>query len=366
MKISILWSSLASYTVAFFKELAHSHDCSIQLFYFGAISEAPYEYFDLSFCSMATNRSNSYDIDILEAVYNFYPDCILMCSWNFMDYMKIAKRMRRRGTFVVSIIDHQWEGTIKQWLGVFSSRWFLKPSIDCFAVTGDRQAYFAQKLGFEHILHGIYAAAVDDFKSSVPLQNRNPSFLFVGRLAPEKGIENLIRAYRMYRKECDSPWDLKIAGTGEMKSLFSGIKGIETYGFIQPSDLPDLMHSARTFILPSLWEPWGVVIHEAAAAGLPIIATNVCGAVTAFLRDGVNGFIVQPKASAIKDAMLKITCFDSDSIERFGRASQILAELWTPRSLAGYFIENLKFAFNRTSRSENKISNIGIDNNDRL
>jgi glycosyltransferase involved in cell wall biosynthesis len=256
--------------------------------------------------------------------------------------MKIAKRFRRKGGFVVSTIDHQWESTLKQWIGVITSRWFLKPSIDSFLVAGDRQAYFAKKLGYDSVFYGLYSAEVDEFKTVKPLRDRNPSFLFIGRLSAEKGVKELIDAYLMYRQQCPFPWDLRIAGTGKLKSLLNDIPGVKAYGFVQPADLPKLMQNAKTFILPSKWEPWGVVIHEAAAAGLPIICTYQCGAVTAYVRDGINGFIVRPCANDLKDAMLKMTSCGPERLERFGNASRALGLLWTPRELAVYLIENLK------------------------
>ena len=342
MKISILWGPLASYTVTLFKEMALKQQCKLQIIYFGPSPEAPYSHFDLAFCAEAINRTERRDVVISQAVDHFSPDCIFMCSWNYYDYMKIARRFRRNGGFVVSTIDHQWESTPKQWLGVITRRWFLKPSIDCFLVAGDRQAYFAKKLGYDNVLYGLYSAQVEAFRTSKPLKDRKPSFLFIGRLSAEKGIKDLIKAYLIYRKQCASPWDLKIVGTGKLKYLLNNIPGVKAYGFVQPADLPKLMHDAKTFILPSKWEPWGVVIHEAAAAGLPIICTYQCGAVTSFVRDGVNGLIVQPSPADLKDAMLKMTSLGSERLERFGDASRALGLLWTPSKLARYLVENLK------------------------
>ena len=344
MKVTILWSGLASYTVAFFRELASSQGCEIQLIFYGPTSEAPYECFDLSFCKTAIDRTNRATVDIKDVVIKFSPDCILMSSWNFSDYMKIAKTMRSKGVFVVSTMDHQWQGTLRQWVGVISSRWFLKPSIDCFLVPGDRQAYFARKLGYHKILYGMFAATVEEFYAGVPIGERDSSFLYVGRLSPEKGIENLLVAYEMYRQQCTAPWELKIAGTGNLKTLTVNRPGVKVFGFVQPRQLPKLMQSARALILPSLWEPWGVVIHEAAAAGLPVIATYNCGAVPAFVRDGINGFVVQPSPHDLKDAMLKLSSYETERLQNLGKASETLAGLWTPSKLAKYFVENLRYA----------------------
>lgn len=355
MKITALWGYLASYSVDFFKELAMLQDCNIQLVYLSPISAAPYSNFDLSFCCEAINRSELAYVDIYQAVRVFSPDCLLMCGWNFPDYMKISKEFRRKGVYVVSTNDHQWQGTLKQWTGVFLSRFFLKPCIDCFLVPGDRQAHFIKKLGYDCILYGLNAASVENFKTKVPLKDRPPCFLFIGRLSSEKGISNLVRAYRIYRQQCIMPWNLNVIGTGHLKHLLDNEPGIKTFGFVQPPDLPKYMLSGRALILPSTWEPWGVVIHEAAAAGLAIIATDKCGASTAFIRDGVNGYIIQSRPRDIKDAMIKITTCGSERLEEYGNTSRILAELWTPRKLAKYLLENVRF---RSSYQSKNISNI--------
>lgn len=82
---------------------------------------------------------------------------------------------------------------------------------------------------------------------------------------------------------------------------------------------------------------WGVVIHEAAAAGLPIIATYRCGAVSSFLRDGVNGFIVPPRSERLMDAMLKVVNSSDAELKDMSQVSLTLAKLWSPSMLAKYF-----------------------------
>jgi glycosyltransferase involved in cell wall biosynthesis len=340
MKITILWSSLASYSVELFRELSHA--CEIQLVYDSTRPESPYEPFDVSFCRQALDRSNSGDNDLQKEVLGFSPDVLLMSSWNVRSYMAIARSLRKRNAYVISTIDHQWHGTLKQWLGVISAPWFLKPAIDTFLVAGDRQAYFARKLGYDKVLYGLYAASVENFICETALADRDPSFLFVGRLTEKKGVRHLIDAYRDYRQHCERPWALKIVGTGLLKSMVKNSNGIEMYGFVQPSALSAIMKDARALILPSVWEPWGVVIHEAAAAGLPIIATYECGAVPALVRDGVNGFIIKTGKQAIAEAMLKMTHCSRGTLDRFGRASARLAALWTPGKLADYLVAHLK------------------------
>ena len=69
------------------------------------------------------------------------------------------------------------------------------------------------------------------------------------------------------------------------------ILNIENKGFIQPKYLNDLLLNSSALILPSRYEPWGVIVHEAAVAGLPIIISDACGSSDHLVKDGYNGYI---------------------------------------------------------------------------
>jgi glycosyltransferase involved in cell wall biosynthesis len=341
VKITILWASLASYSVTFFRELK-SFGCKIQLIYQPLDNDAPYENFDLSFCKEVFEDSPKIRKNIEHLCINFNPDCILMNSWSHPHYMRISRKLKAHGSYVVSVMDNQWNGTIKQWIGAITSRWFLKPSIDTFLVAGDRQAFFARKLGYDDVMYGCYAADTTHFRSKKPICKRDKNFLFVGRLSKSKGVDLLIDSYKEYRNSVEKPWGLKIVGTGSMTSMVDGITGIEYLGFIQPKKLPMIMESARCLILPSSFEPWGVVIHEASAAGLPIIATFLCGATTAFVRDGVNGYIIPPSLEKLTQAMRLISEIDDEALTAMSDISKGLASLWSPQLLSRYFCSNVQ------------------------
>ena len=341
MRITILWSGLASYTVAFFRELAHSQGFRIQIVFQKGAGEAPYQPFDLSFCEMALEDSTEVRERLEALVEDFAPDCVLMASWAFSHFMRITGKLRRRGVYVVSAIDNQWRATVKQYLGILSVAFFLWPSIDTFLLTGDRQAAFARKLGYHDPLYGFYAAEVEHFFSDAPITVRPTAFLYVGRLVPVKNIPALVKAYRLYRDRVEKPWSLQIAGTGPLASHFQEIPGVDLLGFVQPNDLPRVMSAARCLVLPSLFEPWGVVIQEGAAAGLPVIASHECGAVTSYVRDGVNGYIVPPRAGDIASAMVRISQAPGEQLLAMSRASVQLASLWSPSKLAAYFYSRI-------------------------
>jgi len=255
--------------------------------------------------------------------------------------MDVALRLRRRGVFVVASMDNQWRGTLRQRLGVLASPWLLKRRIDTFLVAGDRQAAFARKLGFKEPMYGLYAGETRSYWSKKPMQERDKAFLFVGRLVEEKGLRQLLEGYAAYRERVEDPWSLRIAGTGPLSNLLDGRPGVEWLGFVQPGDLPEVMSSASCMVTPSRYEPWAVVVHEAAAAHLPIIASYEVGACTYFVRDGVNGRIIPSLSVSIANAMTEISGCGVERLAEMSLRSGSLAELWGPEMLARYFVERI-------------------------
>lgn len=61
--------------------------------------------------------------------------------------------------------------------------------------------------------------------------------------------------------------------------------------FTAHSELPAIYHSARLFLFPTLWDPWGVVANEACAAGLPVLVSPEAGSANELVKDGHNGFV---------------------------------------------------------------------------
>jgi glycosyltransferase involved in cell wall biosynthesis len=104
-------------------------------------------------------------------------------------------------------------------------------------------------------------------------------FLFVGRLVKRKNVDLIIRAARQLN---DDRIAVVIAGTGEeiasLKTLAGDDPRVIFPGLIVPEELPLYYAMADVLVLPASQEPWGLVINEAMACGLAVIAHRHCGA----------------------------------------------------------------------------------------
>lgn len=140
-----------------------------------------------------------------------------------------------------------------------------------------------------------------EFREKLGLPSR--FILFVGRLVPEKGIFDLLEAYAKLESSLRSEVGLVFAGDGISKEeLVQQAKRISPGaicfpGFAQREDLAGLYALAETLVLPTHSDPWGLVVNEAMACGLPIVVSSVAGCSADLVEDGWNGYVVPPRDS---------------------------------------------------------------------
>lgn len=333
LRVAILWSELSGYADACFRALAAHPGCDgLFLSHFRADPMAP---FDASAFAWLEQRAFYDELmasgTLIRTVEAFRPDVVLVTSWHIRGY-RAALRALAGKTVRVLCMDNQWLGTPKQRLGVAVSRWHVRPLYDRVFLPGERQAIFARRLGFPQsaIRYGLYACDPARF-APPPGTPPGEGFVFVGRLIPEKGVDVLGAAYRAYRAAATDPWPLTVYGSGPLKDMLAGIEGVTLAGFVQPDALPAALHRAGAFVLPSLFEPWAVAIHEAAAAGLPLIVTAVCGASVHLVQDGLNGAVVGAgDVDGLARAFGRIAGLTPEARAGAGAMSLALAQQYTP------------------------------------
>lgn len=155
-------------------------------------------------------------------------------------------------------------------------------------------------------------------------------FLYVGRLARDKGVDLLLRAADGIDAE------LVLAGTGPEESTLRLLAPPRTrfLGHLDRDELPAWYAAADVLVLPSRSEPWGMPLNEAAAAGLPLVATDAVGAAADLVDAGENGFVVPAGDVAALHDVLQRLAADADLRRRLGRRSRDLAAELTPAAWA--------------------------------
>ena len=384
MKILVLHLELSGYFIASLARLFEA-DVTGKVVAWPNPSDAPFDAAVLGAVGEVANRNDYSDGALLAMALEFNPDVVLVCGWSDAGYVKVCRDLKARGVLIVSGCDTQWKGSLRQHVASVIAPWHVQRFIDVFWVSGERQRQLAAKLGYtgDRCWDGYYAcdwsrfAAVDrrldivdgssdheslsgcdasntDLSSpcsdsrpancdlASPISDLRKSFAFVGRYAPVKGLDTLAEAYRIYSSKVESPWKLICAGKGECREQLIAA-GAEDRGFLQPEALPAFLGEASAFILPSRFEPWGVVVQEAAATGLPVIVSDVCGAGVHLLRDRWNGrSFAAGDAAHLTECLLWMHWQSDAQLVELGRNSFELSKQYTPERWARTLIEGVE------------------------
>lgn len=149
-------------------------------------------------------------------------------------------------------------------------------------------------------------------------KEESPILLSVGRLAPEKGGENLLRAFALLRRKTEAR--LVFLGEGPEKDTLARLcrkLGIERHVFFLGYRANPFRYMARStvFVLSSLYEGFGNVLIEAMACGLPVVATRCYHGIEEIVEDGVTGLLVETgDEKAMAEALLGV--LDQASLRR--------------------------------------------------
>lgn len=281
------------------------------------------------------------------------PNAILVPGYATLPALCAALWGRTHAAKTILMSESNFEDHPRQSLAEGVKRILVSLLFSGGIVGGKRAASYLQRLGMPaHKIARAYDVVDNQYFSSRVEQcrleannseigNGAPYFLYVGRLAPEKNVATLLDAFKVYR-ESGGTWPLAIVGDGPLRSalreqahayiqsgavVFAGHKSVH--------ELPQFYAFAGCFVLPSLCEPWGLVVNEAMASGLPVVVSSRCGCVDDLVDDGSNGFIVDSSnASTMAAALLRMSDLSAEERAQMGRRSQSIIDAYSPEHWA--------------------------------
>jgi glycosyltransferase involved in cell wall biosynthesis len=207
-------------------------------------------------------------------------------------------------------------------LGVPEDRLFAMP----YAVDNDRFRGMAEAA----------AATRDALRAELEIAPRRPVVLFASKFQPRKRAADLVEAFARIAGDaaCRAPY-LVLAGDGEERAALArqvaahGLTGsVRFAGFRNQSELPRFYDLCDVFVLPSVLEPWGLVINEAMNAGRAVIASDQVGAAADLVRDGENGFVVPARDIDALAGALRAVLSDPERCRRMGARSLEIVGGW--------------------------------------
>jgi glycosyltransferase involved in cell wall biosynthesis len=179
-------------------------------------------------------------------------------------------------------------------------------------------------------------AEVEAFRDRHGLSPARRHVLSCGRLVAVKRVDLAIDAFA--RVAARRPeWDLLVAGTGPLRRELTRrvprelSDRVHFLGFLDVDGTRLAYHASEVLVLPSDEEPWAVVVNEAMAAGLPVVATDVVGAAWELVQDRASGRLVpRGDLEALVEALLDVT--DPANLPRYRQAVGPALAAWRTRA----------------------------------
>ncbi len=276
------------------------------------------------------------------------PDVIISGGFSFPSlYAAAYARTTRTGLVIHS------DGTARSEAGIGRGQRLTRRILAraSHAAAGNSQQAVARfvELGWEpgRVLPAPHATNVAPFhavaRARTYRQGEQLSVLSVGRLIPRKGIDRLLLAAHAAR-QAGADVRLVLVGSGpEEAALRAQAERLEVpvawHGFVDQDGLPPHYAAADAFAFPTREDPFGIVLLEAAASGLPLIASPHGGATGDFVRAGESGFVVDPDDVEGAAQALVALARDPALRERMGRAAHELTGDRTPQATAERYLQ---------------------------
>lgn len=271
---------------------------------------------------------------------------LIIGGYSSLLHLRLIRLCRAHGIYVFlrgdsNIQGDRPRGFIHRWVKQRIVRWAIRQCRGVMPMGAFGRRYFERygadpawsflvpfEPDYEYFAHAP-AADVQGFRDEHGLVNERRRLIYCGRLVSVKRVDLLIDAFTAVAGR-RAGWDLLIAGEGllrpELESRVpDSIKDrVKWLGFCDVQRLRLAYHASHVMVLPSDYEPWAVVVNEAIAAGLVVVASDVVGAAHELVKEGGNGAIFSAgSVDALTQSLLDVT----DPARYEGYRSQVASVL---------------------------------------
>lgn len=329
MKFLFLYTEIADYFLSCCLELAKIGE--VHVIRYPVNKEAPFRFDDTSIVKLYNRNDFSFN-QLQQFSKDLKPDIIICSGWIDKEYLKLCKTYFKKVPTVLTCDTH-WRGDLKQIIATVLSRFTLLRIFSNTWVPGLAQKKYVEKLGFKEpqIYLGFYSCNFVKFNTAYIHTKKEKQaafprrFIYVGRYYEFKGLRELWQAFIQIQNEQPNDWELWCLGTGDLEPIEH--PKIKHFGFVQPTEFDKFIRETGVFVLPSRFEPWGVVVHEFASAGFPLLLSYAVGAKEQFLKVGENGYSFKENTvSDLKSALSKFMKLSDHDLVKMSLLSNELSK----------------------------------------
>lgn len=189
-----------------------------------------------------------------------------------------------------------------------------------------------------------------DYLPAHEQETRRFDLIFCGRIEAVKNPLFMLDVARQVARNLGRKISILLVGSGSLEQQVrtaaarcADLLDVTFHGFAMQHELPALYRSARLFMFPTQWDPWGVVANEACAAGLPVLVSPHAGVAGELIVDGDNGYIcdLDPGLWAQRATML---LSDAQLYRQFSRRSRALVSRFNFDAASAGILDACRFA----------------------
>lgn len=294
-------------------------------------------------------------VHTLRALLEAAPDLVLTCGYERPESLAavaycrlVARSMRRPQARCVLMADNVERPHRRVLIEVAKSLYlrafdgFLvggRKHIDYFSTLGVSSEKVA--IGYDCVDNDRIARLVRDFRQYGSRPLSAPYLLTVSRLIDRKNTQSIVRALSIYARDLPvgaRPFHLVVAGDGPLRRHLEELSAtLDVANLVHfTGELGELKEVtlyyafASAFILASSFDEWGLVINEAMAAGLPIVAATQVGAAPDLVAEGINGFTFDANSHSDLAVLLRRLHDMRPSLPALGKASRSIIDRYSP------------------------------------
>lgn len=290
------------------------------------------------------------------------PETSIICDYsNIFGWISLLWAKRNKNNLVFWL-DSTYDDKKHYFPKELVKHFFLK-YFDAFLAPGEKTKHYLEymKVDSSKIITTGYSVDNEFFTEQYQLYKdkretllneleikRKQNFIFIGRFAPEKNIFTLLYSFLEVSQK-NSDWGLILLGDGPLKNeinTFISDNNLQNKillpGFIQQEGIVQYLTASDVFVLPSLSEPWGLVVNEALLCRLPVIVSTKCGCQPELVQEGVNGFSFDPNNQLKLTNLMRGFANGSYNIKSMREASFAIVTKHSPGIIAQNIITGIK------------------------
>lgn len=290
-------------------------------------------------------RGPQLDQTIQSLLQKHKPDVIVNTGWADAEYNSIVIHASKAKIPLVVISDSTKGDLVRK----FYLEWMKSLVVKAYSsalVAGTDSSDYILSLGFKRnaIFKPWDVVDNDRFRNSNRSSNTSfdqRKFLCIARFIEAKNIPRLLEAFAAYVNE-GGKRRLALIGGGVLESRLNELivslrieNRVELHRFIQEEEIIRHLSESFALVLPSTSEPWGLVINESMASGLPVLASTKCGATVDLVKDNQNGVIFDPyNIPEITKALQRMDSVSETRWKEMGEESVRIIDNWGLKEFA--------------------------------